>query len=53
MIVLVTENTETEIGGVGDVDEVVVTKEIIGSDGPVRLGVSRMSSEDGIGREGC
>ena len=39
VIVLVTEDFETEVVRVRNVDEVVVTEETIGGDGPARFGV--------------
>ena len=39
MIVLISEDVESEVVGVGDVDMVIMTEETIEGDGPVGFGV--------------
>ena len=51
MIVLIAENVEMEVGGVGDIYEVVMTEETIWGNGPVWFRMSCMGRIDGVGQK--
>ena len=51
VIVLVLQNTELEIGGVGNVDTRLMTEESIGSYGPIRFGIGEMGFVERVRRK--